>query len=237
VENITPGSKSVYGYLFDEIGRSQSPDAGMTGYGDRRFAEAKEDGTVSSSSFNNLLPDTTYRIRIQADSKADYRIMIDVPEEEQISNTIKEAEAAEETVFEVPFELNDTQVRFVAESATFIDEEAAKAALQPVAEIILSHPGHPILLAGTTATDGDQAKRVELSNSRAAAVRDLLVNTFGVPEEQILTIGLGFEADPFERGRDRDSNGRFIETEGAKNRRVVVLDAEGEIAREILGEQ
>ncbi len=235
VENTTVGSKTVYGYLFDEIGRSQKPDAGVTGYGDRRFVEAKEDGTVSSSTFKGLTPDTTYRIRIQSESKADYRIMIGVPEEEQAENTIAEELAAEETVFEVPFELNETQVRFAAESARFIDEEAAKAALEPVAKIILEHPDHPILLAGTTATDGDQAKRVELSNSRAAAVKDLMVNFFGVPEGQILTIGLGFEADPFERGRDRDSSGRFIETEGAKNRRVVVLDAEGEIARKLLG--
>ena len=49
-------------------------------------------------------------------------------------------------------------------------------------------------------------------------------------------MGLGYEADPFVRGRDRDANGAFIESEGAKNRRVVVLDASDPIAKEILGE-
>ena len=51
----------------------------------------------------------------------------------------------------------------------------------------------------------------------------------------MITVGLGYEADPFVRGRDVDSNGNFVETEGAKNRRVVVLDAESDIARQILG--
>ena len=64
----------------------------------------------------------------------------------------------------------------------------------------------------------------------------MLVKEFGVPEDQLITIGLGYEADPFVRGRDLDENGRQIETEAAKNRRVVVLDAESEIAQQILGE-
>ena len=70
-------------------------------------------------------------------------------------------EQSEETpVFEQPFELNETQVMFKAESAEFVDSAAAEAALKPVADVILAHPDHPILLAGTTATDGDQAARV-----------------------------------------------------------------------------
>ena len=165
--------------------------------------------------------------------------MIGVPESEKPENMIEEMETEEEpieeTVFEVPFELNETQVRFKAESDKFIDPVAVEEALAPVAEIILSHPEHPILLAGTTATDGDQAARVELSERRAAAVKKVLVEKYAVPEEQLLTIGLGFEADPFERGRDRDSNGKFVETEGAKNRRVIVMDAESPVAKEILG--
>ena len=56
----------------------------------------------------------------------------------------------------------------------------------------------------------------------------------GVPESQLLTVGLGYVDDPFVRGRDLDSTGRQIETEAAKNRRVVVLDADSETARKIL---
>lgn len=103
------------------------------------------------------------------------------------------------------------------------------------AEVILAHPDHPILLAGTTATDGDQQARVDLSNRRAAAVKNLLVSAFGIPEDQLTTIGLGLEADPFVRGQDRDANGKFVESEGAKNRRVIVMDANDPIAQELLG--
>ncbi len=110
-------------------------------------------------------------------------------------NAIAE-EPAPEPVFTVPFELNETQVRFVANEAVFIDEEAAKAILAPVAEKILAHPDHPILLAGTTARWGDQASCVDLSDRRAAAVKDLLVSGFGVPEKQLVSVGLGYEDEP-----------------------------------------
>lgn len=102
------------------------------------------------------------------------------------------------------------------------------------AEVILAYPDHPILLAGTMATNSTQEECVDLSNCRAA-VKDLLVSAFGVPEDQLTTIGLGFEADPFVRGQDRDANGKFAESEGAKNRRVIVMDANDPIAQELLG--
>ncbi|MBQ4383263.1 MAG: OmpA family protein [Firmicutes bacterium] len=230
VENLTVGSKSILCYLYDMYGICQKPTVKNNGNGDGRCIEAKQDGTANSCMFNGLQPNTTYYIRLNCESKAEYLITIDAPEKEQTGNTL------EETVFEKPFELNETQVRFVGDEAVFVDEEEAKAALAPVAEIILAHPGHPILLAGTTATGGSQEFNLDLSDRRAAAVKEMLVKEFGVPEDQLITIGLGYEADPFVRGRDLDENGRQIETEAAKNRRVVVLDAESEIAKQILGE-
>ena len=47
-------------------------------------------------------------------------------------------------------------------------------------------------------------------------------------------MGLGYEADPFVRGQDRDANGKFVESEGAKNRRVIVMDTNDPIAQELL---
>ena len=75
---------------------------------------------------------------------------------------------------------------------------------------------------------------MELSNERAKAVKNLLTTIYKVPESQLKTIGLGYEDDPFERGKDRDANGNFVESEGRKNRRVVVLDANDPVAQEIL---
>ena len=232
LENLTVGSEPLDGYLVDEYGNSVK--AAELRNGDNYYGlsvRAKQDGTADTAMFNTLQPNTTYYLFLCGKNKAEYILTIGAPDPEENGNTIESAEI----VFEVPFELNETQVRFVGDEAIFIDEEEAKAALAPVAEIILAHPGHQILLAGTTATAGTQEGCVNLSNRRAAAVKDLLVNYFGVPESQLITIGLGYEDDPFVRGRDRDANGNFVETEAAKNRRVVVLDAESEIAQSILG--
>ena len=229
VEDLTVGSKPIIGYLYNEYGRCVFPTEKHNSNGDGRCVEAREDGTANSSTFAELAPNTTYYIRLQCDSAAEYLITIGAQVPEEGGNTIEEA------VLPVPFELNETQVRFVGDEAIFVDEAEARAALAPVAEIILAHPGHPILLAGTTATGGPIDFNIDLSDRRAAAVKDLLVREYGVPAEQLLTVGLGYDADPFVRGRDLDENGNQIETEAAKNRRVVVLDAESEIARKILG--
>ena len=195
---------------------------------------ADQNGKAATLSLE-LSPETTYYIYVWAeeDDAIQYTLKIHGPEEPGAAGSVTVEE--EPLVFETPFELNSTQVMFKAESDAFLNEAAAKEALKPVAEIILAHPDHPILLAGTTATDGDQQARVDLSNRRAAAVKNLLVSAFGIPENQLTTIGLGFEADPFVRGQDRDANGKFVESEGAKNRRVIVMDANDPIAQELLG--
>lgn len=195
---------------------------------------AEQSGKASTLDLE-LPASTTYYIYVWADKKytIQYTLKIHGPEEQSTAGSVTVEE--EPLVFETPFELNSTQVMFKAESDAFLDEAAAKEALKPVAEVILAHPDHPILLAGTTATDGDQQARVDLSNRRAVAVKNLLVSAFGIPEDQLTTIGLGFEADPFVRGQDRDANGKFVESEGAKNRRVIVMDANDPIAQELLG--
>lgn len=225
--NMTSGTSRLCLNAYDDYGNWLN---------EGRTLNAESDGTASTLSLK-LSPNTIYYIRLWADrgETIDYTLSIHAPEEPKVDMATIEKDSL---VFETPFELNSTQIMFVADKAVFIDEAAAKAALKPVAEVILAHPDHPILLAGTTATDGTQESRVDLSNKRAAAVKNLLVKAFGVPESQIQTIGLGYAADPFERGKDRvpegDVNGRFVESEGAKNRRVIVLDVNDPIAQELL---
>lgn len=198
---------------------------------------ADNSGRASTKEVEGLLPRTVYYISVSCEynrkEKIDYTLTIKAPEETAPAGAT--VETSDALVFEVPFELNSTQVMFVADKAVFVSEADAKAALAPVAEIILAHPDHPILIAGTTATSGEQASCVKLSNRRAEAVKSLLVDAFGVPEPQLRTIGLGYEADPFVRGKDRDANGKFVESEGAKNRRVIIMDAEDPVARQLLG--
>lgn len=225
--NMTPDTGKFCLRVYDQYGTTLHNPYGAP-------LEAYQDGKAATLSLE-LPPNTTYYIYVWADQKdsIQYTLKIHGPAEQSAESGGVTAEQ-EPLVFETPFELNSTQVMFKAESDVFIDEGAAKEALKPVAEVILAHPDHKILLAGTTATDGSQQARVDLSNRRAAAVKRLLVSGFGVPEDQLLTIGLGFEADPFVRGADRDANGKFVESEGAKNRRVVVMDANDPIAQELL---
>ncbi len=220
--NDSPKSESVHGALINEYGEELCWTSG--GYC------ANNDGTPVTISTNDLEPKTTYYLKMYSGDgySADFSLAIKSPDVEVLESDL---------VFETPFEINDTQISFVADSSEFVDENQAKEVLKPVAEAILKHPDATVLLAGTTATDGEQKGAVTLSNSRAEAVKNLLVSAYKVPASQLKTVGLGFEDDPFERGQDRDSSGNFVESEGRKNRRVVVMDAKDEIAQQILAEQ
>lgn len=222
LENHTQDSYAVYAILRDEFGESIGKNIVCSG------------GKTATTDFTKLKPNTPYFIQLlskenfKEDEKVEYSISIETSEDKSaLSMNAKKT-------FEVPFEINETQIQFVANKATFIDEATAKEVLKPVAEAILANPDNAILISGTTATYGNQESCVELSNRRAEAVKNLLVNTYKVPDSQLQTVGLGYEADPFERGADVNSNGDFVESEGKKNRRVVILDVDDPIAQEIL---
>lgn len=226
VNGTVDSEDGINGYLYDEYGTPLYEDKYDSAM---HYVTATADGTPITISSNELEVNTTYYIRLEPrDDKKEikYTLSVKSPEEK------KDEKAA--LVFEVPFEINETQVQFVINEATFIDEAQAKEAVKPVAEAVLNAPDHAILIAGTTATDGTQESCIDLSNRRAQAVKDLLVNTYKVPESQIKTVGLGYEADPFERGADRDANGNFVESEAKKNRRVVILDVDDPIAQQLL---
>ena len=216
VVNKTVQSQYIRVVLYDEYGITL--ESGL----------AHNDGEPLSLSSQELEPDTTYYVQVYVDGidlETEYSLII--------KSTKTEKEEAS-LVFEVPFEINETQVQFVMESAEFLDKNQAKSAVKPVADAINNAPGHAILIAGTTATDGKQESCVKLSLKRAEAVKGLLMDAYHVSESQIKVVGLGYEADPFERGQDRDPNGNFVESEARKNRRVVILDAEDPIAQELL---
>ena len=212
---------SLYNELGDQVWESGTND----------------DGSVTVRQVQ-LSPQTTYYVAVEqlAGNKGTliFRVSSHITQSDTAAEIQREPETVEELVFEEPFSLDETQIMFVSNKAIFVDEEAAKAALAPVAEVILAHPDHPILLAGTTATDGEQESCVRLSSQRAEAVKNLLVSAYDVPADQLLTVGLGYAADPFPRGQDRDSKGNFVESEAVKNRRVVVLDANDPTAQAIL---
>ena len=212
---------SLYNELGDQVWESGTND----------------DGSITVRQVQ-LSPQTPYFVSVAQEpgnkGTLIFRVSSHITQSDTAAEIQREPETVEDLVFEEPFSLDETQIMFVSNKAIFVDEEAAKAALAPVAEVILAHPDHPILLAGTTATDGEQESCVRLSSQRAEAVKNLLVSAYGVPADQLLTVGLGYAADPFPRGQDRDSKGNFVESEAVKNRRVVVLDANDPTAQAIL---
>ncbi|MDR1464752.1 MAG: OmpA family protein [Oscillospiraceae bacterium] len=124
----------------------------------------------------------------------------------------------------------EQQMRFIAETANYIDPAAAMTALRPAAEYMVAYPQFTALLIGTTAT-GNRERCLKLSNDRAVAVRDTLIS-LGVPKRQIVTMGLGFD-DPWHIP-DTDTNGNWIEALAAQNRKVVLMDAASQGAKDIL---
>lgn len=86
------------------------------------------------------------------------------------------------------------QVAFQPDSTTFLDEAAARAALNGLAEQLKGTSAAHYIVAGSTA-QVDNASREgaqALSLARAQAVRDVLVEA-GVPAGQLTCLGLGNE--------------------------------------------
>lgn len=86
------------------------------------------------------------------------------------------------------------QVAFQPDSTTFLNEAAARAALNGLAEQLKGTSAAHYIVAGSTA-QVDNASREgaqALSLARAQAVRDVLVEA-GVPADQITCLGLGNE--------------------------------------------
>ena len=134
-----------------------------------------------------------------------------------------------------PFDKNDfiklDSIRFVSDSAVFINEEDACAALLPFADYLKSNPQR-IILAGMTATVKGSTGEV-LSLERANACKRLLVDFFGIDEDLIITLGLGSRSSSF-RVNDVDEFGNLIESAAQKNRAVIVCLYNSESGREIM---
>lgn len=163
----------------------------------------------------------------------------DLPYVTKIPNTIEfiiepedvEGEKSVQTSYEEPVVFPECSVGFNPGETTFLDEVVAKDSLEDVASFLLSNPDKKMLVAATTAMAGSQPYRLDLSQRRADKVKDLLIS-MGVNSSQIETIGLG--ADSGFYVPDQDEAGNLIEEEAVKNRTIVCMDIESEIAGRIL---
>lgn len=86
------------------------------------------------------------------------------------------------------------QVAFQPDSTTFLDEAAARAALNGLAEQLKGTSAAHYIVAGSTAQVDNASREVAqaLSLARAQAVRDVLVEA-GVPADRFTCLGLGNE--------------------------------------------
>lgn len=131
-----------------------------------------------------------------------------------------------ENVFTEPVVLTEEQVTFIGDKAEYLYPEDAENILKPIADFLMSNDV-TILLCGTTAGDTNNAYTMELSQDRAEAVKQTLVD-FGVNPSHIIAVGLG-STDPWHVYCIPTSD-----KAASCNRKVVLLDASSQTAQKIL---
>lgn len=129
-----------------------------------------------------------------------------------------------------PMVLDDTIVSFVPDSAEVLNAEEAKEILKPLAEYLCENLNKKILLAGTTATVGSQKDCEMFSKKRAYTIAGIL-EEMGVLREQMQVMGLGFEHEY--HVNDLDEKGRLLEVEAQKNRSVMIINLESDMAQRL----
>lgn len=123
----------------------------------------------------------------------------------------------------------EESIAFLPDTDELVDRETAKEVLEGAARYMAGHPEFHAMLVGTTAKTGDPGSCVSLSQKRAEAVRDLLIEK-GIDGRRLETAGTGYE-NPFYINDQKD--GVLDETSAARNRSVILLDASGEMAAQI----
>lgn len=98
-------------------------------------------------------------------------------------------------LIENPYTFDETAVAFKDNSNELVDKEAAKKALQEVANTLKEYP-QDVYVAGTTAYDADTAGCVERAEGRANAICDLMADEMGVDRSCLHVAALGCDG-PF----------------------------------------
>lgn len=111
-----------------------------------------------------------------------------------------------------PPETINLNVRFKTASADV--EEAYLAEIEKLAIFMRNHPDTEVSIEGHTDSVGSDSYNQKLSELRAASVRYVLINRFGIPVERLLSVGHG-ESQPI--ASNDDESGRV------ENRRVVAI--------------
>ena len=102
------------------------------------------------------------------------------------------------------------QVAFQPDSTTFLDEAAARTALNGLAEQLKGTSAHYIVAGSTAHVDNASREGAQaLSLDRAQAVRNVLVEA-GVPADQIICRGLGNEQTSVRSANEADNRCVYV---------------------------
>ena len=112
---------------------------------------------------------------------------VDLPSETPVGFDEAMFVTKEENILEEPVMLTEEQVSFVPDKSTYLNEEDAVSTIQPIADYLIENEEITVMLAGTTAGDEDSNYTMTLSQERADAVRDTLIQ-LGVDESRIVTV-------------------------------------------------
>lgn len=146
-----------------------------------------------------------------------------------ISEVISDDFKAEETTFV----LDEETVNFKPGSEELLsDEDEVRNLLQGLITYMLEHPSYQVLLAGTTASAGTQEELVVLSEKRCNTIREIFLKS-GVSEEQVKTVGLGYQNHPYYI-LDTDENGELIEEIARRNRAVIIMPIASDAANTLM---
>lgn len=123
-----------------------------------------------------------------------------------------------------PIVLSESKLEFLADSAEFKDTDAAEAALQPVADMLLKDHDLRVLLYSTCAGDIDYP---QLSSKRSETVKNCLMAK-GVKESQVVVINVKVANDPYYK------LGLGKGPEASINRKTVIVDVASEFGQRLL---
>ena len=133
--------------------------------------------------------------------------------------------------------LASEMIGFKPDKSDYLNEENARNTLRPFAEELNTffsfYPDQKIWIVGTTASAAQKggSGSADLSMRRAEMVKNTLVTEFDVPEDKLLTIGLGAK---FPWSVDEWENGSFDTTVAQQNRAVWLLTEDSDLFKSML---